>query len=159
MTINWDLASSHTITDVGFDRDEDVDHWQIEPVERVRIVLPGGTVFEADDVHDLRLDRTGDVVNEINVVLEERSAEEAHERATEINDSLEIGGGNLDEWLADALEARAEGDESGAGPATSALTSQNSEGPFFPSVEIQYSFDGDKPWLVFFTMFWDSEGQ
>lgn len=159
MTIDWDLASSHTITDVGFDRAEDVDHWQIEPVESVRIALPGGKVFEADDVHDLRLDRTGDVVNEINVVLEERTAEEAHERAAAINDSLEIGGGNLDEWLADVLEARAEGDESSAGPATSALTSQNSEGPFFPSVEIQYSFDGDTPWLVFFTMFWDNESQ
>ena len=157
MAINWDLASSHTIEDIGFDRSDDTDHYSIDAVESARVELPGDLVFEADDVGDIRISRIGDQVDEINIVLEPLTAEDAYERASALAEQAGLDQARLDDWLEQIRSARkADEREASVGQALATDDPEGSAG-FHPSVEIQYSFDDDKPWLVFFTMFWDNE--
>jgi hypothetical protein len=166
--IDWDFSESHRPADAGWDLSEeerddpDLDATQIESVTSVRIRLPGGRVFEAgDEVRDIILGREGDLLDELQITFQEQTAEPAYERATALVREWGLDGRNIDEWFAEAKgktgDEAADIDVSGAfaevlgpGPEAGRI---GPDGPFV-SVEIRYSFDDDRPWLVGYELLW-----
>lgn len=159
VTIDWDLSASHTKQDIGEEPDPDTNHYGIRSVESIRVALPGDRVFEAGDVQDIRIDAPDDEVETISVVLNPRTAEEAHERAVALAEKWDLSRDNLDDWLAEIRSGREEGGREADVGSALAVDGGIDPVPFAPSVEIRYSFDDDKPWVVSFEMFWDSEIQ
>lgn len=157
VTIDWDLSTTHTRQDIGKEAGSDAPAYQFRSVASVRIALPGERVFEADDVQDIRINAEGADVKDIGVVLHPRTAEEAHARASGLAEEWSLRHEGIDDWLEEIQAARKEdGDEAGVG---SALATDRVPGPtpFAPSVEILYSFDDERPWVVMFDMYWDPD--
>lgn len=159
VTLNWDLSASHTKEDIGEEPDPETNHYGIRSVESIRVALPGDRIFEADDVQDIRISAEGDDVEEIGVVLHPRTAEDAHARAVALAGQWDLRREGLDEWLQQVRSVREQDEDQDEASVGQALATDKVPGvaAFAPSVEIRYSFDDEKPWVVAFNMYWDPE--
>ncbi|MGH9022083.1 MAG: hypothetical protein ACRDV9_03140 [Acidimicrobiia bacterium] len=159
VTIDWDLSESHTKADIGEEPDPKTKSYGLRSVESLRVALPGDRVFAADDVQDIRIVAGEENLETIFVVLDPRTAEEAHERATAIAEKWDLSRRNLDRWREDVQAARASGEREADVGGALATDGVVEPVPFSPSVEIQYSFDDEKPWVVAFHMYWNPNAE
>jgi hypothetical protein len=145
--IDWDLSRSHGVEDVDWPKQE-LSAVEISPVGPVRIQLPGGRSFVADDdvVRDVTLDRRDRVVRGVQIDSEPRSAADAHELAVRWAEEWGLSREPLDRWR-------------DGGTKTPVITSARREerigesGPV-PSVEIRKSFRDELPALVSLQFYW-----
>lgn len=153
--IDWDLSSSHTAADVGWAGG--LDTREISPVSSLRISLPEGRVLRAgDEVHDVTLERDGDLVRLIMVDFEKSTTEDAYRRAVRLAEEWGLRRDKLDEWVAKRRAQRAQGEEdlSLRGGATAPPGTTIGPGGPAVSVEIRYSFDDAKPSIVSLELVW-----
>jgi hypothetical protein len=145
--IDWDLARSHTVSDVDWPK-PDLSAVEISPVDEVRIELPGGRSFEAggDVVHDITLDRRDRIVRNVQIDSHPRSAADAHELAVRWAEDWGLSREPLDRWRDGATKTPA---------ITSARRTDRigDTGPL-PTVEIRNSFQDDRPALVSLQFYW-----
>ena len=159
--IVWDLSDSHTSRDVDWPR-PDLDAVLIEPIESVRIRLPGGEVFEAgDEVQDIGMSRGvgGDVGRQVrimNIDSHPRDTDEAHALGVRWARQLGVPTGPLDEWYEQRRADRERGEEDAASTALAVDSSLNLGGPNGPqpAVRILYSFEDDRPSIVSLELGW-----
>jgi len=158
--LDWDLTESHTPADIGWDRRLSAD--RIESVASIRIAFADGNVFEATSgISSVYRFSPEDVVDEIYIHFDDGTAEDVYARARAL----------IDEWGLindDAIE-RWYGEAAGTtGVAASEVTvsqvfadrvgtieeTRIGTGGPLPSLEILYSYDDDKPFLVAFGLYW-----
>jgi hypothetical protein len=145
--IDWDLSSSHTVDDVDWPK-PDLSAVEISPVESVRIELPEGRSFEAEEgvVHDVTLDRRDRVLRNVQIDSHPRSEADAHELAVSWAEEWDLSREPLDRWRDGAAKTPA---------ITSARPAERigDDGPV-PVVEIRNSFQDDNPALVSLQFYW-----
>jgi hypothetical protein len=147
MVLDWDFSKGHTVADApGFDTD--LDAADLRPIERLHFTFPDGSSFSAtgDEVRRVTPSRDGATVREVNVISQPRSAADVHALATTWAKQFDIPTANLDRWQADGAPDR---------PVT-ATDNSHTLGPGgpVPSIEIDTSFDDDRPWLVVLSFYW-----
>jgi hypothetical protein len=145
--IDWDLSSSHTVDDVDWPK-PDLSAVEISPVESVRIELPDGRAFEAEEgvVHDVTLDRRDRVVRNVQIDSHPRSEEDAHELAVRWAEEWDLSREPLDRWR---------DGETKTPVITSARPAERigESGPV-PALEIRNSFVDERPALVSVQFYW-----
>jgi hypothetical protein len=145
--IDWDVSTSHTTDDVDWPK-PDLSAVEISPVESVRIRLPAGRRFAGgrELVHDVTLDRRGDLVRGLQVDSHPRTRDQAYELAGRRADEWNLSRKPFDEWREGArktpvLSTARQGERIG------------DTGPI-PTVEIRHSFEDERPALVSLQLYW-----
>jgi hypothetical protein len=145
--IDWNLSSSHTVDDVDWPK-PDLSAVEISPVESVRIQLPEGRSFEAEDgvVHDVTLDRRDRVLRHVQIDSHPRSEADAYELAVRWAEEWGLSREPLARWRDGETK-------------TPVITSARREerigeaGPV-PALEIRNSFVDERPALVSLQFYW-----
>ncbi len=166
MKINWDLSNRHTLDQVAWQQENlDLASTQLEPIESVRIRLPGGKVLQVrDKVSDIGLYRRsqgpeplpppeGEVLDKVEVYSDPLSVEDAYKRALAYADQFDLPRGPLEGWR----ERR----DRGVDPVTDRTATTDLEqhlgggkdGPT-PTVELLYSANDDLLWVVMVQLYW-----
>jgi hypothetical protein len=145
--IDWDLSSSHTVEDVDWPKPE-LSAVEISPVGAVRIELPEGRTFAAEEgvVHDVTLDRRERLVRNVQIDSHPRSEADAHELAVRWADEWGLSRDPLDRWR----------DGETTTPVISSARREErigESGPV-PAVEIRNSFVDERPALVSLSFYW-----
>lgn len=156
--IDWDLSDSHTAEDVGWPNE--LSMTEFSPVASVRIRLPGDRMFQAgDEVHDVTLEREGDLVTLVQVDFEPQTAEDAYERAVILAEEWGLRRAGLDKWFRQRMAGRAAGHEDVTSTSLATAPAGQRLGPEGPSVsaEIRYSFNDERPSLVSLQFFWNPD--
>jgi len=147
LTLDWNFSEGHSVADApGFDTD--LSAQDLRPIERVHFRFPDGSAFSAtgDDVRRVTPSRDGDTVREVNVISQPGSADDVYALATRWAKEFDIPTANLDSWHADGAPDRPV-------TATDNTHTLGAGGPV-PSVEIDTSFEDDRPWLVVLSFYW-----
>jgi len=165
MRIDWDLSAEHTLDQVAWPREDlDITTTSVEPLESVRIALPGGQVLRMDD-HAKRvilyrpLEGAGPVpqpegtVSNVQVYGEPMTADDAYRRALAYVEQFDLPRPILENWR----ERRKRGvdpvtDRTGIGTADHRQLGGGG-GPI-PFVEMLYSFNDERPWAVMVQVSW-----
>jgi hypothetical protein len=145
--IDWNLSSSHTVDDVDWPK-PDLSAVEISPVDSVRIELPEGRAFDAEEgvVHDVTLDRRERVVRGVQIDSYPRGEADAHELAVRWAGDWGLSREPLDRWRDGETK-------------TPVITSARFEerigdsGPI-PALEIRNSFVDERPALVSLQFYW-----
>ncbi len=165
MKIDWDLSARHTLDEVDWPKKSlDLYTTRLEPVESVRIRLPGNDVLKmterASDVilyrrsngPELLPPPEGDVLTEIEVYTVPLGVEDAYRRALAYADQFGLSRAPLQGWRRRR--------ERGADDVTDRTTTAASErhlgakdGPI-PDVELLYSANEERPWVVKVALYW-----
>jgi hypothetical protein len=145
--IDWDLSSSHTVEDVDWPK-PDLSAVEISPVGSVRIALPDGRTFTAEEgvVHDVTLDRRERVVRNVQIDSHPRSEADAHELAVRWAEEWGLSREPLDRWRDGETKT----------PVISSARREErigESGPV-PAVEIRSSFVDERPALVSLSFYW-----
>jgi hypothetical protein len=156
--LHWDLSKTHTLADIERERSGGID-----PVDSIRIELPGDRVFAAEgDVNDVVFLAPDADLAEVSIAFEAETAADAYARTQRF---IEEWGLTLhprvDEWWTHAQgvtgPAAAEVDTSqisaSAPEAPEGGRLGGPDGPYV-SVSILYSFNDDRPFVVQFGIFW-----
>ena len=156
--IDWDLSRSHTVEDVGWPTETSAA--SIEPVDSVRIRLPGGRVVQAgDEVHDVTMDRSGDLVSSIKVDFDPLGTEDAYRVAMSLVEEWGLPREPIEEWHDARAAGRASGSEDLTSTALSTAESGARTGPGgpVPSLQLRYSFVDERPTIVSLQFFWPGD--
>jgi hypothetical protein len=145
--IEWDLSISHTTADVDWPK-PDLTAVEISPVESVEIRLPAGRRFSGDGelVHDVTLDRRGDLLRGVQIDSHPRTRDQAYQLAARWADEWDLSRQPFDLWRdgerkTPVLSTARQGERIGG------------KGPI-PTVEIHNSFEDERPALVSLQLYW-----
>ena len=153
--IDWDLRRSHTVADVRWPR-PDLTATEIAPIDSVRIRFPGEEVLEAgEEVHDVTLEREGDLVTLLQIDSHPRTTEDTYRLALRWARDWRLPRAPLDEWYEERVAGRKRGREDLTSRAltTKAGLTVGPGGPV-PSVQIRYSFEDARPSLASVQFYW-----
>ncbi|MGQ0823801.1 MAG: hypothetical protein ACT4OX_02020 [Actinomycetota bacterium] len=157
--LDWDLATSHTLEDIGISGRQG---GGFDNVESVRVQLPEGQEFQASgDVKRVSYFALHDELEQLNITFEAQTAEDAYARVQEFIDEWGLSERiQLDEWYAQARGV--------TGPEAAEINTSEvfavapgeiddirigADGPFI-EVVILYSFNDDRPFTVSFQLHW-----
>jgi hypothetical protein len=151
--IDWDLSKSHTMQDVDWPK-PDLDSVDVQPEGEVRVRLPGGKEFSAEDgvIRHAFVTRKGNTVVEAQLNTSPRSRKEAYELATDWAGRYGFTRAPLEDWY----EKSADVQPAEASKALTRAPTGETIGPGGPegAVKILASSNQEKPWVVAFLMVW-----
>ena len=168
MRIDWDLSKDHTVDEVNWpEQDLDITTTSIEPLDSVRIRLPGGQDLRmADPVKRVIVYRPlasanpvvrpkGKVVDTVEVYSAPQTVDDAYRRALEYTEQFGLSNAALDDWR---KRRKAGADPVGDRPF--AGRNKRLGGKDGPSVgvELNYSSNDDRPWTMLVRLSWPEAG-
>lgn len=164
MRIDWDLSGAHTLDQVTWQKENlDISSTSLEPVESVRIGLPGGEVLRMRDrVKRIILYRPSggkplpgsesEILEQVEVYSEPMSVEDAYRRALAYADQFDLPRAPLKGWRkrrdqnVDPVTDRT---------GTTVLDRRlGGKGGPIPYVELNYSSNDDRPWIPSVQLYW-----
>jgi len=165
MGVDWDLSGRHTRAEATWTKKhKDSYTTSIEPIESVRIRLPAGKVLEMPDhASDIILYRRsqgpeplpgpeGEVLDTVEVYTEPLTVDEAYRRALAYADQFNLPRFPLEAWR----RRRERGEEPSADRTATTLVDQElgGKGGPVPNVELLYSSNDERPWVVMVQLYW-----
>lgn len=160
--VHIDLSTSHAVTQAPAPLRHDSLH--LDHPGPVTLRLPGGRTFEGgDDVASLAFEAIGAPAGQLHSVrvgFERLTTDEAYAKATALRDEwVADPAGHLDRWHDERVRQRADGHEdvmtTVSVNAPDGVRLGGADGPGV-GLEIQYSFDPDRPGAVSLVFVWSS---
>jgi hypothetical protein len=148
-TLDWDLATSHTMNDVDWP-DPSAEFVELRPIASLTIALSDGRqVNETSAIRRIDIERIKQQVTELDIFAEPATVDEAYERALRWCKAYKLDIPALEEWHA------------GAGQKYGTVTkgAGTTVGSPDPSIAINASdsFDPDRPVIMALVLFWPTD--
>ena len=152
--IEWDLSQSHNLDDVQWPPERrNVSTFAHESVESALITFPGQRVLRAErDVGRVMLTRNGDVVQHVQVVFKPQTLQEALARAKGLAAEWSLPTEPLQTWYEQQMAEH--GGRDVTKPALTIGQRAGAPDDFTPEVQIRYSFNKQRPAVVYLTVLW-----
>ena len=165
MRIDWDLSKRHTLDEVTWqDENLDLDTTSIEPLSSVRLQLPSNETLRVPDrVKRVILyrrsqgleplpGREGRILETVEVYTEPLTVDDAYEQALAYAKQFDLPRAPLDGWR----QRREDGAEAATDRTSTTIVDRKlgGRGGPIPNVELLYSPNDERPWIVMVQFYW-----
>jgi len=166
MRIDWDLSEGHTLDEVTWQKENlDLYTTELKPVGSVRIRLPGDQTLEMREGLSGSIGlyrrsqgpeplpgREGRILETVEFYTEPLTVDDAYGRALAYAKQFDLPRGPLDGWR----QRREEGAEAPTDRTSTTILDRKlgGKGGPIPNVELLYSPNEERPWVVMVQLYW-----